>query len=78
MIFILHFGYSLATVTPYNQCFVNAIKVNFENGFSDYRRDSRVWLFDEQHEGKVLKLVAEHFPDAIIKHFVDRAELVEV
>ena len=76
MIFILHFDYSIGTVTPFNQAFVDAVKATFQSGASDYRRDSRVWLFDEQDESKVLQLIAEHFPAATVKHFVSTDELV--
>lgn len=76
MIFIFHFDYSIGTVTPYCQAFVDAVKATFSNGASDYRRDSRVWLFDCADESKVLQLIAEHFPTATVKHFVSTDELV--
>ena len=78
MIFVFHYGYTIGTVTPFNQAFVDAIKSAFQNGASDYRRDSRVWLFDEQDEAKVLELIGAHFPQATIKHFVDMTELIAV
>ena len=75
-IFVLHYQYTLATITPFNQSFVDAIKATFQNGASDYRRDSRVWLFDVMDEPKVMQLLAEHFPGSPIRHFIDMAELV--
>ncbi len=78
MIFILHYQYTIGTVTPFNQPFVDAIKATFRNGASDYRRDSRVWLFDKTHEATVLALVAQHFPEAFVKHFIDKDEVIEV
>ena len=76
MIFIFHYGYTIGTVTPFCQAFVDAVKATFSNGASDYRRDSRVWLFDCADEPKVLQLIAEHFPTATVKHFVSTDELV--
>lgn len=76
MIFIFHYGYTIGTVTPFCQAFVDAVKATFSNGASDYRRDSRVWLFDEQDEAKVMQLINAHFPAATVKHFVSTDELV--
>ncbi len=76
IIFILHYQYTIGTVTPFSPSFVEAIKATFRNGASDYRRDCRVWLFDVIDESKVLQLIAEHFPDSPVKHFVDMAEVV--
>lgn len=76
LVFILRYGYTLATVTPYCQAFVDAIKATFANGASDYRRDSRMWLFDEDDEPKVMQLIKTHFPTAIVKHFVSTDELI--
>jgi|GEM_PF-5589114 len=78
MIFILHYGYTIGTVTPFSQAFVDAIKATFQNGASDYRRDCRVWLFDKMDESKVMQLLAEHFPSSPVKHFVDMAEVVPI
>ncbi len=75
-IFVLHYQYTIGTVTPFNQAFVDAIKATFQNGASDYRRDCRVWLFDVMDETKVMQLIAEHFPNSPIRHFIDMAELV--
>ena len=76
MIFIFHYGYTIGTVTPFCQAFVDAVKATFSNGASDYRRDSRVWLFDVMDEPKVMQLLAEHFPGSPIRQFIDMAELV--
>lgn len=76
MIFIFHYGYTIGTVTPYSQPFVDAVKATFKNGASDYRRDSRVWLFDEADEPKVMQLIGAHFPQATVKHFISTDELV--
>jgi hypothetical protein len=76
VIFIFHFDYSIGTVTPFCQAFVDAVKATFRNGASDYRRDSRVWLFDEADEPKVMQLIGAHFPQATIKHFISTDELV--
>ena len=78
MIFILHYQYTIGTVTPFSKAFVNAIKATFKNGASDYRRDSRIWLFDQADELKVLQLIKTHFPTATVKHFLDMDELVAV
>jgi hypothetical protein len=72
MIFILHYEYTIVVVAPFKQSFVDALKVTFPNGVSDYRRDARVWLFDEEYETTVLKLIVEHYPLATVKHFIDR------
>ena len=76
LILVCRFGYTLATVTPFSQAFVDAIKATFANGASDYRRDSRMWLFDEDDEPKVMQLIKTHFPTAIVKHFVSTDELM--
>jgi len=78
VIFIFHYGYTIGTVTPFSQAFVDAVKATFQNGASDYRRDARVWLFDEADEAKVLDLVAAHFPQATVLHFVSTDQLVAV
>ena len=75
-IFVLRYQYTIGTVTPFNQAFVDAIKATFQNGASDYRRDCRVWLFDVMDETKVMQLLAEHFPYSPIRQFIDMAELV--
>jgi hypothetical protein len=78
MIFVFRYQYTIGVVSPFCQAFVDGIKATFKNGASDYRRDSRVWLFDEADEAKVLELVRAHFPQATVKHFISTDELIAV
>ncbi len=77
-IFVLHYQYTIGTVTPFNQAFVDAIKATFQNGASDYRRDYRIWLFDVMDKSKVIQLLAEHFLGSPVKQFIDMAEVMPI